>query len=231
VSAAFLYYRVPEAQDVQFLRAHLNGGVLVDVGANVGSVSLLLADKIDRAILFEPNPVAAARARENMAINHLLFEVHEFAVSDVSGTVEFENAGGASTCNRTVVGLETKVPTRTVRRVTLDEFLDKQAITFEIRVVKIDVEGHENAVVRGMKRLLQDKRPRLVMFEYLQRTNLPEAVTAFQAVDYKTFELTPEGISEIQGSVRPLQNLFACPTEIFPDALKTVIQWKGNPVS
>jgi hypothetical protein len=54
------------------------------------------------------------------------------------------------------------------------------------------------------------------MFEYLQRTNLPEAVTAFHAADYKTFELTAEGISEIQGSVRPLQNLFACPTEIFP---------------
>jgi hypothetical protein len=115
VSAAFLYYRVPEARDIQFLGAHLNGGVLIDVGANAGSVSLLLADKIDRAILFEPNPVAAARARENMAINQLAFEVHEFAVSDVSGTVEFEDAGGASTCNRTVVGFETKVPTRTVR--------------------------------------------------------------------------------------------------------------------
>jgi FkbM family methyltransferase len=159
--------------------------------------SLLLADKIDRAILFEPNPVAATRARENIAINQLPFEVHEFAVSDVSGTVEFEDAGGASTCNRIVVGFETKVPTRTVRRVTLDEFFDEQAITFEISVVKIDVEGHENAVIRGMKRLLQHKRPRLVMFEYLQRTNLPEAVTAFHAADYKTFELTPEGISEI----------------------------------
>lgn len=61
VSAAFLYYRVPDAKDIKFLRAHLNGGVLVDVGANVGSVSLLIADKINRAILFEPNPVAAAR--------------------------------------------------------------------------------------------------------------------------------------------------------------------------
>jgi FkbM family methyltransferase len=46
----------------------LKGGILVDVGANVGSISLLVADHINRAILFEPNPVAAARARENTAI-------------------------------------------------------------------------------------------------------------------------------------------------------------------
>ncbi|GEM_PF-2821026 len=216
VAAAFLYYRVPDAQDIAFLRNHLDGGILIDVGANVGSVSLLVADKISGAILFEPDPVAAARARENMAINQLPFEVHELAVSDVQGAVEFEDAGGANPCNRTVDGFKTTAPTRTVRRVTLDEFLDSHAITSEIGAVKIDVEGHENAVIRGMRRLLADKRPRLVMFEYLQRTNLSETLAAFRAADYKTFELTPEGPSEIRGNVRPLQNLFACPREIFP---------------
>ena len=216
VAAGFLYYRVPGSQDIEFLRAHLNGGVLVDVGANVGSVSLLVADKVDRAILFEPDPVAAARARENAGINQLPFEVHELAVSDVQGTVEFEDAGGGSSCNRTVVGFETNVPKRTVRRVSLDRFLDEQAITSEISLVKIDVEGHENAVIRGMRRLLHAKRARLVMFEYLQRTNLSEALAAFEAADYKTFELTPAGPSEVQSGIRPLQNLFACPSEIFP---------------
>jgi len=216
LSAAFLYYRVPDAKDIKFLRAHLNGGVLIDVGANVGSVSLLLADKINSAILFEPNPVAAARARENMAINKLPFEVHELAVSDVQGTVELEDAGGPDPCNRTVIGFETQVRTRTVPRVALDEFLDDHLITSEISVVKIDVEGHENAVIRGMSRLLREKRPRLVMFEYLQRTNLSEALASFQAAGYKTFEVTPEGPREVQGSVQPLQNLFACPSEIFP---------------
>ena len=114
-----------------------------------------------------------------------------------------------------MVGFETTVPTRTVRRVTLDHFLDEQAITSEISLVKIDVEGHENAVIRGMRRLLQAKRARLVMFEYLQRTNLSEALAAFEAAGYKTFELTPDGPSEVRGNVRPLQNLFACPSEIF----------------
>jgi len=216
VAAGFLYYRVPGWRDIEFLRAHLNGGVLIDVGANVGSVSLLVANKIDRAILFEPNPVAAARARENVGINQLPFEVHELAVSDLQGLVEVEDVGGGNSCNRTVVGFVTKVPTRTVRRVTLDEFLDEQRITSEISVVKIDVEGHENAVIRGMRRLLQSKRARLVMFEYLQRTNLSETLASFEAAGYTTFELTEDGPSQVKSGTRPLQNLFACPSEIFP---------------
>ena len=103
MSAAFVYYRVPDLRDVQFLRTQMKGGVFIDIGANVGSLSLLVADRIDHAVLFEPNPVAAARARENIAINNLLFEVHEHVVSDVQGTVEFEDAGGANPCNRTVI--------------------------------------------------------------------------------------------------------------------------------
>lgn len=216
VAAGFLYYRVPGSQDIEFLRAHVNGGIVVDVGSNVGSVSLLIADKIGRAILFDANPVAAARARENVGINQLPFEVHELAVSDDQGTVEFEDIGGGNSCNRTVVGFETKVPTRTVRRIALDDFLDGQGVSSEISLIKIDVEGHENAVIRGMKRLLQAKRVRLVMFEYLQRTNLQEAIANFEAAGYKVFELTPNGPAELQGFVRPLQNLFACPKEIFP---------------
>ena len=220
VSAGFIYYRIPDAHDMAFMRTHIKGGVLLDIGANVGSVSLLLADRIDTAILFEPNPVAAARARENIALNRLSFEVHELAVSDVEGTVEFEDAGGASPCNRAVVGFESQVPTRTVQRVTIDEFLRARPEINEIAAVKIDVEGHENSVLRGMKRLLQEKPPRLIMFEYLERTNLSEALALFQAVGYKTFELTANGPAEILGPIRPLQNLFACPQETFPAMLK-----------
>ncbi len=215
VAAGFLYYRVPGCRDIEFLRAHLNGGIFIDVGANVGSVTLLVADKIDRAILFEPDRVAVARARENVGINHLPFEVHELAVSDVQGQVEFEDAGRGSSCNRTVVGFETNVPTRTVHRVTLDDFLDEHGTISELIVIKIDVEGHENAVIRGMRRLLQAKRARLVMFEYLQRTNLSETLASFKAAGYTTFELTSNGPSEVQTGIRPLQNLFACPSEIF----------------
>ena len=213
-SAAVMYTRIPDSRDILFLRERMGKGTLIDVGANVGLVTLLLADKVQHALLFEPNPIAAQRARENLALNRLSFEVHELALSDKSGTVEFEDEGGVSTCNRTVSGFSSSVRTRQVQCIQLDEFLAQRALPYPICAVKIDVEGHENQVLAGMQGCLRNARPRLVMFEYLQRTNLREALRLFATAEYTVMQLTSKG-PEIAGpDVRPLQDLFACPNEL-----------------
>jgi FkbM family methyltransferase len=214
-SSAVLYTRIPNFQCLSFLRKHIGNGVLLDIGANVGLISLLLADKIQHAILFEPNPTAAARARENLALNHLGFEVLELALSDQPGVVEIENAGGVDSCNRTVVGFTTSLPTISVRRNTLDHFLEEHGVLpAPICAVKIDVEGHENSVLRGMLGLLGTHRPKLVMFEYLQRTNLVETIELFSRVGYRVLELKAGAPAWATPEAAPLQDLFACPEEL-----------------
>jgi len=214
-SSAVLYTRIPNFKCLSFVRKHIDKGTLLDIGANVGLVTLLLADKIQHAILFEPNPIAAARARENMALNRFGFEVHELALSDQAGVVEIENAGGVDSCNRTVVGFTTSLPTISVQRTTVDNFLTAHAaLPAPISVVKIDVEGHENSVLRGMAGLLETHRPRLVMFEYLQRTNLVETLELFSQVGYRVMELKAGTPTWATLQVSPLQDLFACPEEL-----------------
>ena len=216
-SSAVMYTRVPASRDIFFLRARIGEGTLIDVGANVGLVTLLLADKVKHALLFEPNPVAAQRARENLALNGLKFEVHELALSDRTGTVAFEDEGGVSTCNRTVSGFSTSVPTREVRCIQLDEFLTQHPPPLPISAIKIDVEGHENQVLAGMLECLRQFRPGLVMFEYLQRTNLRETLRLFASAGYAVLQLTSKG-AEIAGlDVPPLQDLFACPNELLQE--------------
>lgn len=214
VSAGFIYRRIPDYRDISFIRLHLHGGALVDVGANVGSVSLQLADQVDHAVLFEPNPIAAGRARENLRLNDLPFEVHEIALSDVCQDLELEDAGGVDTCNRTVSGFKTLLPTRKVLGLTFDQFLaERQHPIGLIGLIKIDVEGHENSVLRGMKQCLSSERPRLIMFEYLARTNLSETLDILEDVGYRVFQLGPEGPVPATHTAAALQNLFACPTE------------------
>ena len=87
---------------------------------------------------------------------------------------------------------------------------------FPIALVKIDVEGHENSVLRGMQKFFTEKRPPLVMFEYLQRTNIEETLRFFEAVGYKVFEVSSNGPVAITSRVEPLQDLFACPVERMP---------------
>ena len=76
----------------------------------------------------------------------------------------------------------------------------------------IDVEGHENSVLRGMRQFLAEKRP-LVMFEYLERTNLEQTISIFAEVGYKIFELGENGPVAATSQVKPLQDLFAWPVE------------------
>jgi FkbM family methyltransferase len=216
-SSAVMYTRIPDSPDILYLRSHIREGTLIDIGANVGLVSLLLADKVQHGLLFEPNPIAAARARENLALNQLKFEIHELALSDTTGTVEFEDEGGVSTCNRTVVGFSTPAPTRRVSCTQLDQFLAEHAPPYPVSAVKIDVEGHENHVLRGMMECLRYHRPRLVMFEYLQRTNLRETVRLFETVGYTVLQLTQGGAEVATLEVPPLQDLFACPNELLAE--------------
>jgi len=213
-SAAALYYSLPNSRHLSRVRQCLNGGTFVDIGANVGLVTLLVADKIGHALLFEPNPTACKRAQENMAMNGLPYEVIPVALSDTEGTVELENCG-ASSCNRTVEGFATTLPTVTVPRTTFDHFLKERTKHLPpIDAVKIDVEGHENSVLRGMKEFLRDRRPKLVMFEYLARTNILETLTLFNDLGFVVFELSASGTRRVSThAVRPLQDLFACPNE------------------
>lgn len=213
VSASVFYSRIPNFPCISFLRRHVTAGTLLDIGANVGLFTLMLADKIQNAVLFEPNPIAAARARENLERNELSFQVREYALSDRTGTVMFENAGGASPINRTVDGFAPSVPTIAVERTTVDDFLATANLPNPITLVKIDVEGHENAVIRGMTSCLRNARP-LVMFEYLARTNLKETFQLFSQADYRVIALSKEGKPEWASlGVAPLQDLFACPAE------------------
>jgi FkbM family methyltransferase len=215
ISSSTFYSRIPYSRNLQFLRSQINGGTLIDIGANVGLISILLADKVQHALLFEPNTVAAARARENIVLNQLPFEVHEIALSDRNGTVSLENLGGASPCNRVVSEGATNAPVTTVACIRLDDFLEQHAtLPAPVTAIKIDVEGHENSVLRGMTGVLTNQRPRVIMFEYLQRTDLRETFEIFSGCGYQVMFLASSGkLEQADLNVTPLQDLFACPEE------------------
>jgi len=215
VSSGVLYTRIPNSRNILFLRKHLSGGTLIDVGSNVGSVTLLLADMIQDAILFEPNPLAAERARENLARNQLDFKVYEFALSDVNGEIRLESHGAVDVGGHVNVKAPSRdATTRVVSCITFDEFLLQRGDPrFPVSLVKIDVEGHENSVLRGMQKFLAEKRPPLMMFEYLQRTNLEETLRFFGTVGYQVFELGTIVPVAATNRVAPRQDLFACPLE------------------
>jgi FkbM family methyltransferase len=143
------------------------GGTAVDVGANVGLHTLTMASAVGpegSVLAIEPNPVAVARLRANLALNDLDARVLVHAVSDRVGEMPLfvpdgvnNNLGQARLGPRDGLTAGGSVAVTTLDLVA--ERLDA------LDLLKIDVEGFEVAVLRGARRTLERFRP-VVLLEY-----------------------------------------------------------------
>ena len=197
--------------EIHFVRAWLRPGMrALDVGANLGLYSLSMAHAVGAAgqvCAFEAVPDTARVLGRSVELNGMRnVEVRAQAASDRAGRValvldERSEENAIAPAGRG--GPE-------VDAVTLDEALASAAVDF----IKIDVEGHEKAVVRGAEGLLRAQSP-LVMFEIKQegRLNL-EAADALAALGYSVFRLLPGTLLlepfDPEAPDPAILNLFAC---------------------
>lgn len=136
-----------------------DGDVLIDIGANVGAVSIPGARLVGAGgsvVAVEAIPSTAGRLRRNIERNSLTnIRVVEAAVSDEKGDLELHvpteyNRGATS-----VIDSEGSVEAFTVPAAPLGDLLTADEIA-RTRVVKIDVEGAEPEVLSGLLPLLPD---------------------------------------------------------------------------
>lgn len=141
-----------------FRRRLRPGAVVVDVGANAGYYSLYAASRIGttgRVIAFEPGSSSCQLLRQSCAHNGFTHvEVHECAASDVEGMVGY----GMDDSNGRISHDRTSEASMQVRAVTLDRALSGVP---RVDIVKIDVEGAEARVLRGMRGILERDHPEI----------------------------------------------------------------------
>jgi FkbM family methyltransferase len=150
-----------EYVDMRFVLDTLEpGDLFVDIGANVGSYTVL-ASKVRgaRTIAVEPDPVTARSLRRNIEVNGIADKVSvvEAALGAHAGTVSF--TVGRDTVNR--VAQEGDDPVREVGLRTFDDVLDSEVPG----VIKIDVEGFEADVFKGASAPLADTRLEAIITE------------------------------------------------------------------
>jgi FkbM family methyltransferase len=160
------------------------GATVFDVGANYGQFALFVAPRLGhtgRVYAFEPAPAVWDRLQENLACNiaeHDCITSYRLALSDQPGQSYFyhypENPAWNSlhphgkwrTLEDRARNALTILP-QVVYQVdvtTLDSFCAKAEIT-NIDLLKIDVEGYELAVLHGARKLLEQRRVGIVVFE------------------------------------------------------------------
>nr|WP_310525188.1 FkbM family methyltransferase [Polymorphobacter sp.] len=139
------------------------GATVVDVGANLGYFTLLMADLVGpsgQVHAFEPNSAIAKRLRQSVAVNGFAGRtvVHQLGLGDHHGLAGFHVEPGEPGGGH-VVPVSGDGPTVPVSR------LDSLGIVPDF--VKIDAEGAEAAVWRGMAGILALRRPLTVFLEFV----------------------------------------------------------------
>jgi FkbM family methyltransferase len=130
---------------------------IVDIGANIGYYTLLAAKLVGdkgRVFAFEPEPQNYALLVRNIELNRCMNVVPvRKAVSSKTGQADLflnreTGAHGFLPDRENVIGVTT------VETVSLDEYFKGRECPID--VIKIDVEGSETEVLRGMSRIIKE---------------------------------------------------------------------------
>lgn len=142
----------------------LKGDVAIDVGAHIGSYSLRLARNFNWVYAFEPNPKPLKALLKNLALNNIHnVQVEQCAISDQTRwrklRIPSKFLPGTTLANSHYSWLDFDQEME-IRAYSLDDYFKGYNHRFDF--VKIDVEGHELAVLNGMKRLIK-QNPSMVL--------------------------------------------------------------------
>ena len=168
-------YEAAQRHRLFALATELGCGTFLDIGANFGLYSVHAAQTGEFGAIhaFEPDTRNLVRLRTNLLLNGILDAVfvHEFAISDKNGRVAFAPGGeGFSGQSRVISDKSIDSNDIEARR------LDSMPWHGKGFCLKIDVEGHEMAVLEGARGLLEGKTW-VIQVECLDKSG--EAVIAF----------------------------------------------------
>jgi FkbM family methyltransferase len=141
------------------------GMIVYDLGANIGYVTLILAQSvgtIGRIFAFEPLPANIERLRFNIALNNKNDLVHlvTMAVCDVGGYVKFlsHKSHGMGKLSGVHGRDEAYAAELDVPAVRLDDFVYRE-LNPPPDLIKMDIEGGGEKAIPGMERVLSKARP------------------------------------------------------------------------
>lgn len=207
-----------EAATLRFMRRVLPAdAVVLDVGANIGALSLGFAALCPAGAVhaFEPGAASSGHLRRNIAASGLAnLRAHRLALSDRTGELEFACDPADAGAAHVAAG---GAGSETVPATTLDAWV-AAAAPARIDLIKIDVEGSEPAVLRGAAGTLARFRPALlvevnpVTLQRFARTSLDDFFQALRACAPRLYYLCRGGVA---AEVRT------------PDTLRALLRQRG----
>lgn len=160
----FWFRRFYESHTTRFLRSTLKpGGTLIDIGMNLGHFSTLGAELVGsggRVIAFEPNPKLCELVGGHLRSQGLMqVDIRNCALGPEEGSVTLTIPGGA-VGSSFVSEITNRGSDAEDERVTVPMRIgaeELRSIDADDLVIKLDVEGAELEVLRGLEPVLRDQ--------------------------------------------------------------------------
>jgi len=169
-------------------------GVVLDVGANTG-IYALVAQAVNptaTVVAFEPLKRVFCQLEENVRLNGGTVRCVRAAVTERTGPLTIFDPGGrhpsASSIDPSVFGPEVghDWDPVDVAGLRLDQFLKEAQLLPQL--LKVDVEGHEPAVLRGLGDLLGEHHPALLI-EVLREEKATEIWDLLGNFGYSAYDI------------------------------------------
>lgn len=183
---------------------------IADIGANTGvyALSAKAVRQSASVIALEPSKAAFARLKKNIALNGVAITPFELAASDKNGEVTFYDVPSKGSYLGSLEATRDAVPMEIAAR-RMDDVLSEAGFE-RIDLVKVDVERHEPAVLRGMRNALERWRPS-ILIEILDRDVEVAIRAALAGIDYGIYAV---GDREHPGKCADSRNYLICRDEV-----------------
>jgi len=198
-----------------------DGGNALDIGGNIGLQSIRMsqcAGQAGKVFAFEPLEYLREKFNRNTALNKAdNVTLFPYALSDQESEADFAvNPGSWNQGTFSLSGNSTGPGTQRVLIKVADDMPEIQSLP-SLDLVKIDVEGFEFQVLRGLAKTLHKHKPRII-FEYddnYWRNNGQSIVDCYsflQAIGYTIYQVSSVGC-ELLKSAEAIEggNLFCIP--------------------
>jgi len=182
------YGEYSEAEVALLKRLLKPGASVIEVGANIGSITVPLAKHVGAegvVYAIEPQPENIALLTRNVEDNNVPVLILHNACGDVPGTDRI--AALAEVEGHNYGGIALGAGSAQVKVRTLDSLV---VVEKPVELIKIDVEGMEAAVLRGAVETIKKHRP-LLYVENDRRDKADELTRLIASLDYKMFEHRP----------------------------------------
>ena len=164
------------------------GNIVVDVGANIGLHTLNMARIVGntgQVFAFEPDPSNFEILKKNVKINNYKnIILEQKAVGDKHGRTTLYQSDHPGK-HRIFPQTEQAKSQVQVELTNLDNYFDSDMID-KINFIKIDVEGLEFSVLKGMKNILKNSKKIKILFEFMPENTMEVGFTPIELLNYLT---------------------------------------------